>query len=329
LLEKEARDTKSTTVGRTVSVVIPLYNKERYVLRALESVLIQGHSGLEIIVVNDGSTDEGAAEVRRFAGQHPKQAIRLLQQENGGPGAARNRGLSCARGHWVCFLDADDEWGPTFLRTAFDRLERAPDSDLIALGHYRMIGNELHCHEQALRASHVSENVRFVDPSSVPPPGIKHFMDVFHTGATLCRAEVARKYGGFYERDRCTFGEDLYLWLQIVLNHPICIFPKSSMIFHVDASELSLISELAYWPTWPILTDPEPLRRTCGHHEFLEEYLGAFAIVAASWRLNANEPEKGLELLRLFPESSRHPDFEAMSAKLRGALSTRAHGARG
>jgi hypothetical protein len=145
-------------------------------------------------------------------------------------------------------------------------------------------------------------------------------MDVFQPGATLCRAEVLRKYGGFYEVDRCSFGEDLYLWLQIVLNHPICVWPKSSMIFHVDASALSMISKRTYWPTWPILTDPGPLRRTCGHHEFLEGYLGSFATVAALWRLKANEPAKGLELLRLFPESSRDPDFKDLSAKLNAAL---------
>jgi len=318
----------------TVSVVIPLYNKERYIVRALESVLIQAHPGLELIVVDDGSADDGAAEVRRFARQHPKTAIRLLEQENRGPGAARNRGLACARGHWVCFLDADDEWGPRFLRTAFQNLEAAPDSDLIALGHYRMIGNELKSHEEYFRQHHVSEAVRFVDPTSVPSAVIKPFMDLFHTGATLCRSEVARKYGGFYEGDRCKFGEDLYLWLQIVLNHAICISPRPSMIFHIDASELSLISQLPYWPTWPILTDPEPLRRTCGQHEFLEEYLGAFAMVAAFWRLNAGEPAKGLELLRRYPRSSLQPDHDSLSARLRAALpaggaATAANGAPG
>jgi hypothetical protein len=315
---------------RTVSVVIPLHDQERYVARAIESVLRQAHPGVEIIVVNDGSVDDGPDEVRRCASQHPTTAIRLIEQANRGPAAARNRGLAAARGHWVCFLDADGEWGPTFLQTAFERLEKAPDSDLIVLGHYRMIGNELHCQEQTLRHHHVSEKVRFVDPSSVPLHSIRQFMNGFQPGATLCRADVARKYGGFYERDRCTFGEDLYLWLQIVLNHPLCIWPKSSMILHVDDPALSTSSMRTFWPTWPILTDPEPLRRTAGHHEFLEGYLGSFAVAAALWRLEANEPDEGLELLRLFPESSRDPDFRDLSAKLKAALSSsRGDAARG
>jgi glycosyltransferase involved in cell wall biosynthesis len=308
----------------TVSVVVPLFDKERTVARALASVVRQAHAGVELIVVNDGSRDRGALEVTRFAEAHPEAMIRLVEQENRGPGAARNRGLRLARGHWVCFLDADDEWGPGFLATAFDRLALAPDSDVVVLGHYRMIGGNLVCHEKTLREYHATENVRFVAPSTVPLEWIKHFMDAFHSGATLCRTEVIRRYGGFLEKDRGTFGEDLHLWLQVALNHPLCIHPKSSMIFHVDDSELSGISSLEYWPTWPLLLDPEPIRRTCGHHEFLEEYLAAFALVASTWRLRANEPEKGLELLERFPACKQRPEYGPLHAELVAARLSRA-----
>ena len=107
----------------TVSVVIPLYNKERYIVRALESVLIQAHPGLEIIVVDDGSADDGAAEVRSFARQHPKTAIRLLEQENRGPGAARNRGLAEATGELIQLMDSDDLWSLNKLEAQARALE--------------------------------------------------------------------------------------------------------------------------------------------------------------------------------------------------------------
>jgi len=96
-----------------VSVVIPLYNKGPYIARALNSVLAQTFQDFEVIVVDDGSTDDGAEVVRGF--DDPR--IQLIQQENRGVSAARNRGIEAARAELVAFLDADDEWLPGFLRT--------------------------------------------------------------------------------------------------------------------------------------------------------------------------------------------------------------------
>ena len=88
-----------------VSVVIPVYNAAPFVHRAIESALAQTHRPLEIIVVDDGSTDETAQIVRRYP-------VTLLQQKNGGPGRARNAGVRLSRGEWIAFLDHDDAWHP-------------------------------------------------------------------------------------------------------------------------------------------------------------------------------------------------------------------------
>ena len=88
-----------------ISVVIPLYNKETSIAQSLRSVLQQESSDFEVVIVDDGSTDNSVSEVESI--QNPR--IRLIRQENGGPSKARNTGVKNAKGEWILFLDADDE----------------------------------------------------------------------------------------------------------------------------------------------------------------------------------------------------------------------------
>src|SRR5690349_15878628 len=106
-----------------VTVVIPLYQKAGSVQAAIRSVLAQRFASFELIVVDDGSTDEGPALVRGVG--DPR--IRLVHQANQGPGAARNRGLAEARAPLIAFLDADDEWTAEFLELGVAALAAAPD----------------------------------------------------------------------------------------------------------------------------------------------------------------------------------------------------------
>ncbi|MCP4707733.1 MAG: glycosyltransferase family 2 protein [Planctomycetes bacterium] len=106
----------------SVSVVIPAYNAEEHIRRAIESVLQQSRPADEIIVVDDGSTDKTGAIVRGYG-----EKIRYIQQENSGAGRARNRGIEASQSEWIAFLDADDEWPIEKLDLQIIHLRRHPD----------------------------------------------------------------------------------------------------------------------------------------------------------------------------------------------------------
>lgn len=109
-----------------VSVLIPVYNTERYVAAAIDSVLAQTRPADEVIVVDDGSTD-GTSEVLAGFGAR----ISVLRQPQSGPGSALNRGIARATGDFLSFLDADDLWLPDKLRLQCDALLRDPSLDAV------------------------------------------------------------------------------------------------------------------------------------------------------------------------------------------------------
>ena len=109
-----------------ISVIIPVYNCERYLGAAIESVLAQNWRPIEIIVVDDGSTDGSAAVARRFASH-----LTYDFMPHGGQGCARNRGVALARGDYLAFLDADDLWVEGKLKSQMARFELEPPADAI------------------------------------------------------------------------------------------------------------------------------------------------------------------------------------------------------
>ena len=103
-----------------VSVIIPVYNAERWLARCLDSVISQSYPTIEILVISDGSTDASDAIIQDFQARDPR--VRFIRQDNLGVSAARNQGLAQAQGDWVCFVDADDYVSPHYVQTMLDGL---------------------------------------------------------------------------------------------------------------------------------------------------------------------------------------------------------------
>lgn len=117
-----------------ISVVVPVYNVEKYLDACVASIRAQDITAMEIILVDDGSTDSSGAICDRLAGECP--GIRVIHQPNSGPGVARNAGIEAAQGEFITFVDSDDLLAPDFLTDAI-RLQQVTDADIVCFG-YRL-----------------------------------------------------------------------------------------------------------------------------------------------------------------------------------------------
>ena len=103
-----------------VSIIIPIYNAEKYLKRCLDTVVNQSFESLEIILINDGSTDESLRIMKEYKGNHNN--IEIINQENSGQGEARNKGISIAKGKYITFADADDWLSENYIQVLYDAL---------------------------------------------------------------------------------------------------------------------------------------------------------------------------------------------------------------
>ncbi len=209
------------------SVVIPLYNKAPHIAATLHSVLAQTHQPDAIIVVDDGSTDGGAAIVEQFA--HP--LIKLIRQANAGVSAARNNGAASAMSPYLAFLDADDAWRPNHLETLRNLIERFPTAGLYSTMY------EIHLGHTVFR------------PNAAYPYGFIGLIDDFFArmanglslvnSTTACvPANIFAQSGGFpVDLKR---GEDLVLWMTLAQRHPVAHAAIITAVYNRDAVNRSV-----------------------------------------------------------------------------------------
>ncbi len=190
-----------------VTAVIPTYNRANIVTQAVDSVLNQTYGNLELIVVDDGSTDDTPAALARYGNR-----IRVLRQDNAGPAAARNRGIAAARGEFVAFLDSDDLWLPSKLERQVALLGRLGDSVPCCLCNIMMEWNAGHraSFDIACLQPGIEEGV-WTNPDEV----VADRFVLFNQGIII-RRDVIDKVGKFDESLRLLEDHEFALRLSLV-----------------------------------------------------------------------------------------------------------------
>ena len=212
------------------SVVIPVYNGQGHIHRSVESVLAQSFEDYEIVIVNDGSTDDTAAVVRALAEKERTGRVRLIERENGGVAAARNTGIKESRGDYVCFLDSDDQW-----------ME----------GHLSALSGAIDAYPGEVFFSTLSQNC-LVDGRIVPldkgMPGetfiIEDYFDYEISGkptvskftSTIClKKSFFEAHGLFVEGVKISEDEDM--WYRAAACHNFVVVPRITVQRNRDLSE--------------------------------------------------------------------------------------------
>lgn len=205
-----------------ISIVMPLYNKAADVERAIKSVLLQTVSDFELIVVNDGSTDKGREVVRGIKDSR----IKIIDQENAGVSAARNRGIKEATANLIAFLDADDEWESDFLKTIVHLSNRFSSCEVFATNYY-FHGENSGTHPAIIRGlpygfteGILTDYFRIASRSNPP---------IFSSAVAVTRRAI-EAVGCFSVG--VVAGEDLLLWAKLAVQYDIAYTKEPKAYFN-------------------------------------------------------------------------------------------------
>lgn len=219
-----------------ISVVIPLYNKEKSVRVTLESVCSQSYTDWECIVVDDGSTDNSLNVVKEFVGQIDNRWIddrlTLIFKKNGGVCSARNRGILEAKGEYVALLDGDDIWDKEYLAEQVKMIRDFPEAAMWGINFAEMREGKI---------------VRRV-PTGLPDGYrgyVEHYFempkrvsDLFCSSSVVIRREVFEKVGLFDERIK--HAEDSDMWFRIIATHKVAFYDRYLVFYQWDAENRAM-----------------------------------------------------------------------------------------
>lgn len=201
------------------SIIIPYYKKRNYIERCLDSVIAQTYQGFEIILVDDGSQDDIAELI---AQKYPQ--VNLIQQENQGVSAARNKGIAHATKEYVAFLDADDYWSPFYLEQNAEIIKNNENVKIIG-SHYSRIKHEVEIDHLPLKYRELKNYFK--------KQAIKNTL--FLTSATIIKIEFFRKNSGF--NPDLKRGEDIDVWLRVMASPGRGFYIENTLVYYSDEDD--------------------------------------------------------------------------------------------
>lgn len=208
---------------KLISVVIPLYNKESSIRRTLESVFSQTYQHFEIIIVDDGSTDNSTGIIESYNDSR----IYLIRQKNAGVSSARNNGIYYSKGDYIAFLDADDEWTPHYLESLMELVGKYPECQVFATN-YSFQTNK------GNRQSTILNRITFQEESGI----LNNYFEVASCGhppvwssAVMIRKSAIVAVGGFPLS--VGSGEDLLTWAKLACQNKIAYTKKVGAIYNL------------------------------------------------------------------------------------------------
>lgn len=245
------------------SVILPAYNSDRFLNQAVESVFRQREKGWELIVVDDGSTDNTQAVLEAYR-DHPQ--VRVIRQENQGAAAARNRGMAEARGDYFAFLDADDLWYENHLEVMTELIRRYPQA-----GFYGTFARIELPNGKTVEDSAYFEN----RPDAIV---LEDFFDEYRRDksvmmfqmATTCISRKAwEKAGGFPVG--CIIGEDLEFSLRVAAYFPVALTGKATAVYRKTLSQAT--KDDSFDPDWGFFQGVEELYQDASIPQAKKEHL--------------------------------------------------------
>lgn len=271
-----------------ISIVIPLYNKEKHIRDTLKCIFEQTYQDFEIIIVNDGSSDRSLEIVSTVKDAR----IRVISQENKGAAAARNKGVEIASSDYVAFMDADDRWKKNYLESMIDLIRSYPDAAIYG-SNYEIWENG--------KVS-VLEYPEIIEDKSI----IKNYFisgkvyTPLWTSAVIVKRNIFLNLGGFPVRSKVC--EDVDLWCRMALSGQIAYLNKPLAIYKRDSSNMLSKSQNAscYFPfldNYKQFIDSSDKK-----FEEVEEYIVYRKLVAASYALfSVKNKKEAKKILKKIP----------------------------
>lgn len=204
------------------SVIIPLYNKAPYVNKAIESVMCQTNRNFELIVVDDGSTDDSLA-IARSALEMCELPYQLIHQANSGVSTTRNNGVAASHGEFLCFLDADDWWAPTFLEKINKLIHDYPEAGIYGTNYYYVKNGRQNVCVTTAETGYINYCHVYAEKLQMP----------IWTGAVCVPRCTFNEFGGF--RPHLKLGEDFDLWIRIALKYKVAFLNESHSYYYQDS----------------------------------------------------------------------------------------------